>query len=71
MKQEIDPKDTNRKEAFEHWMKSPMPLVTLTKTFDVTRLYKLSKQKGMEVQYALMLVYCQDGIQNGRVLLTA
>jgi len=24
MKQEIDPKDTNRKEAFEHWMKSPI-----------------------------------------------
>ena len=23
----------------------------------------------MEVQYALMLVYCQDGIQNGGVLL--
>jgi len=30
MKQEIDPKDTNRAIAFELWMKSPMPMVTFT-----------------------------------------
>ena len=29
MKQEINPKDTNRAMAFELWMKSPMPMVTL------------------------------------------
>ena len=40
MKQEINPKDTNRAIAFELWTKSPMPMVTLTKTFDVTRLTK-------------------------------
>ena len=56
MKQEIDPKETNRKEAFEHWMKSPMPMVTLTKTFDVTRLYKLSKQKGWK--FNMLLCWC-------------
>ena len=43
MKQEINPKDTNRAIAFELWMKSPMPMVTLTKTFDVTRLCKVSR----------------------------
>ena len=42
MKQEIDPKNTSRAQAFELWMKSPMPMVTLTKTFDVTRLRKVS-----------------------------
>ena len=34
MKQEINPKETSRAMAFELWMKSPMPMVTLTKTFD-------------------------------------
>ena len=56
MKQEIDPKETNRKEAFEHWMKSPMPMVMLTKTFDVTRLYKLGKQKGWK--FNMLLCWC-------------
>ena len=31
MKQEINPQETNRAQAFELWMKSPMPMVTLTK----------------------------------------
>ncbi len=48
MKQEINPKDTNRAIAFELWMKSPMPMVTLTKTFDVTRLCKVSSRRGMK-----------------------
>ena len=47
MKQEINPKDTNRAIAFELWMKSPMPMVTFTKTFDVTRLCKVSRRRGM------------------------
>ena len=56
MKQEINPKDTNRADAFELWMKSPMPMVTLTKTFDVTRLYKMSRQKGMK--FNMLLCWC-------------
>lgn len=56
MKQEIDPKDTNRKEAFEHWMNSPMPMVTFMKTFDVTRLHKLSKKRGMK--FNMLLCWC-------------
>ena len=31
MKQEINPQETNRAQAFELWMKSPMPMVTLSK----------------------------------------
>ncbi|MBR2239552.1 MAG: hypothetical protein IJ887_17065 [Prevotella sp.] len=46
MKQEIDPKNTSRAQAFELWMKSPMPMVTLTKTFDVTRLRKVGRRRG-------------------------
>lgn len=39
MKQEINPGDAKRAQAFALWMKSPMTMVSLTKTFDVTRLY--------------------------------
>ena len=53
MKQEINPKDTNRALAFELWIKSPMPMVTLTKTIDVTRLYKVSRRRGLKFNMLL------------------
>ena len=56
MKQEINPKDTNRAMAFELWMKSPMPMVTLTKTSDVTRLYKVSRRRGLK--FNMLLCWC-------------
>ena len=56
MKQEIDPKDTSRAQAFELWMKSPMPMVTLTKTFDVTRLRMVSRRR--EIKFNLLLCWC-------------
>ena len=56
MKQEIDPKDTSRAQAFELWMKSLMPMVTLTKTFDVTRLRKVSRRRG--VKFNMLLCWC-------------
>ena len=56
MKQEINPKETKRAIAFELWMKSPMPMVTLTKTFDVTRLCKVSRKRGMK--FNMLLCWC-------------
>ncbi len=56
MKQEINPKETCRAMAFELWMKSPMPMVTLTKTFDVTRLYKVSRRQGLK--FNMLLCWC-------------
>ena len=56
MKQEIYPKDTSRAQAFELWMKSPMPMVTLSKTFDVTRLRKVSRRRG--VKFNMLLCWC-------------
>ena len=56
MKQEINPKNTSRAQAFELWMKSPMPMVTLTKTFDVTRLRKVSRRRG--VKFNMLLCWC-------------
>ena len=56
MKVEINPKDTIRGEAFELWISSPMPMVTLTKTFDVSRLLKMSKKFG--VGFNALLCWC-------------
>ena len=56
MKQEINPKDTSRAIAFELWTKSPMPMVTLTKTFDVTRLRKVSRKRGFK--FNMLLCWC-------------
>ena len=56
MKQEINPQDTNRAIAFELWMKSPMPMVTLTKTLDVTRIYRISRQRSLK--FNMLLCWC-------------
>ena len=56
MKHEINPKETNRAMAFELWMKSPMPMVTLTKTFDVTQLHKVSRQR--DIKFNILLCWC-------------
>ena len=56
MKQEINPKDTTRAYAFEMWMQSPMPMVTLVKTFNVTRLCKMSRKTGMK--FNMLLCWC-------------
>ena len=46
---EVNPKDTNRAKAFELWMRSPMPMVTMTKTFDITRLRRVARSKGVKL----------------------
>ena len=56
MKQEVNPKDTYRARAFDMWMQSPMPMVTLTKTFNVTRIRKVSKRTGMK--FNMLLCWC-------------
>ena len=53
MKQELDPKETTRAKAFRLWMNSPMPMVTLTKTFDVTYL---SPQNGKLYKYDRLVI---------------
>ena len=56
MKQEINPKETSRAYAFEMWMKAPMPMVTLFKTLDVTRLVKLSKRRSLK--FNMLMCWC-------------
>lgn len=56
MRQEIDPNSTKRAIAFQLWTKSPMPMVTFTKTFDVTRLRRASRRSGMK--FNMLLCWC-------------
>lgn len=54
--EELDPKQTPRAAAFELWMTAPMPMVTLFKTLDVTRLVKLSRRRGLK--FNMLLCWC-------------
>ena len=56
MKQEINPKDTSRAQAFDLWMKAPNPMVTFFKTIDVTRLVKISRQK--DLKFNMLMDWC-------------
>mgnify|MGYP002511894459 CR=1 FL=1 len=62
MKTEVNPKDTDRAEAFEMWMTSPMPMVTLTKTFEVSNLLKVCRKSGMK--FNALLCWCIGKIVN-------
>ena len=56
MKREVNIEETTRAEAFSLWMSSPMPMVTLTKTFNVTNLLKASKRRG--IKFNALLCWC-------------
>ena len=56
MKQEINPQESIRAEAFSMWMSSPMPMVTLMKTLDVSRLIKVSRRKHMK--FTMLMCWC-------------
>lgn len=56
MKTEIQPQETNRAQAFELWMASPMPMVTLVKTMDVGRLEKVGKKSDMK--FTALMCWC-------------
>ena len=56
MKIEIAPQETTRAEAFSLWMTSPMPMVTLTKTLNVTKVLRASKRRG--IKFNALLCWC-------------
>lgn len=53
---EIDPATTSRAYAFEMWMKAPMPMVSLFKTLNVSRLVKISRKTGMK--FNMLMCWC-------------
>ena len=56
MVKRIDPHETNRALAFELWMKAPMPMVTLFKALNVTRLVKLNRRR--QLKFNLLMCWC-------------
>lgn len=46
---EVDPKTTNRAKAFALWMRSPMPMVTMTKSYDITHLRRVARRNGVKL----------------------
>ena len=56
MKTEVQPQETKRAFAFEMWMTAPMPMVTLVKTMDVSKLMKISKKSG--VKFNTLMCWC-------------
>lgn len=56
MKQEINPQDSRRADAFGLWMRSPMPMVTLVKTMDVGPLLRTSRCSGMKL--TMLICWC-------------
>ena len=52
----VNASDTSRAVAFELWKDAPMPMVTLTKTLDVTRFVRLSRQQGLK--FNMLICWC-------------
>ncbi|MBQ2393305.1 MAG: chloramphenicol acetyltransferase, partial [Alistipes sp.] len=53
---EINPNETTRTNAFRLWMQAPMPMVTLFKRLNVSRLVKISRKKGLK--FNMLMCYC-------------
>ena len=53
---EVNPRETSRAQAFSMWMQSPQPMVTIMKTFDVSRLRKVSRKTG--IKFNILLCWC-------------
>ena len=56
MKKEINPEDTSRASAFKMWMSSSMPMVTIFKTIDITRVVRVSKKRHLSLN--MLLCHC-------------
>ena len=56
MKIEINPQESSRGDAYNLWMSSPMPMVTLTKSFDISRIVRAARRKGMK--FNALLCWC-------------
>ena len=56
MRREIDPQSSPRGRAFELWKNAPMPKVTITKTFNISRLVKAGRRRGLKTN--MMMCWC-------------
>lgn len=56
MKRKIELENSTRAKAFELWMDSPMPMVTLTKRLDITNLVRISRKSGLKLN--MLMCHC-------------
>ena len=63
MMKAVEPKETSHAYAFEMWMKAPMPMVTLFRTLDVSRLRRISQRKKMK--FNMLMCYCVGKAASG------
>lgn len=56
MKTEVQPQETKRAFAFEMWMTAPMPMVTLVKTMNVSKLLIASRKSG--IKFNTLMCWC-------------
>ena len=56
MKTEVRPQETKRAFAFEMWLNAPMPMVTLVKTMNVSKLMKTSKKSS--IKFNTLMCWC-------------
>ncbi|MGI5933783.1 MAG: CatA-like O-acetyltransferase, family 2 [Lawsonibacter sp.] len=56
MVREIAPERSRRAASFALWNQAPMPMVTLMKTLDVTRLVQFSRRRGYK--FNMLLCWC-------------
>lgn len=46
---EVNPENTSRAWAFEHWLNAPMPMVTFFKELNVAPLIKFARKKKLQI----------------------
>ena len=56
MRTEIDPKTSPRAREFEMWKTAGNPNITITKTFDITRLVKVARRSGLKSN--MLMCWC-------------
>lgn len=56
MKKEVSPQETPRAHAYEMWIDAPMPMVTLSRKLDVTRLVRMRKRRGLK--FNMLMCWC-------------
>jgi chloramphenicol O-acetyltransferase type A len=52
---EIDPKKTNRALSYKMFINAPMPMVTILKTIDITKLFALVQKR---YKFNMLMCYC-------------
>ena len=52
----IDPTTTDRAMSYELFINAPMPMVTIQKTIEITKLVRFSKRKKLKLN--MLLNYC-------------